>query len=826
MPLRLTGTDTAEAPAATRPLPERAHARLLAGDADGYRALAAEAAAVPDAQARHAATVALVEAGLIAARRVSGASRIRGQVAVAETALHALEASPAEPLLLHYAGIAAFELWMLDAASGLLRAARRLDPALPHLEANLTALSQRRRGPRPVRPLHPALPGLARRATDVVRRARPASGMTISLCMIVRDEAAMLGRCLASVAGGVDEIVVVDTGSRDETREIARRHGARVIEHPWTGSFAEARNVSLAAATGDWLLFLDADEVLVEGDAERLREYAGHTWREALFLTETSYTGELGDGTAITHLALRMFRNRPEYRFTGAIHEQIAPALPTAVPGRVGTSSLRIDHFGYLGDVRRSKEKFTRNLELLKRQEQELGSSPFLHYNIGTEYAGAGDFGAATHHLTTAWTLLDREGTLATVEYGPLVVGGLVRALRGEGRLDEADTRARAGLELFPEFTDLVWELGATALARGEIADARRHFERCRRMGDAPPRHGGQSGAGTYFPRIALASIALDHDHDPAAARAHLQWCLTHHPGYLGVAGPYVTASLRDGEAPATVRRALESALHGIPTAVRLVIAQTLRREGFARDAAAEYRGLLGDDVPESTRGVARAALAELLLAAGELEAAAAEAARVPDDSSRAALACRIETSARLAAGETAGARTALRRAGAVGLPLADTEMLEAWLAVADGGPTRSLGLACVPLLATLFELMLGAGALEAAATLRTLLAASALPDRDGRQLVAEAQLRHGDLAAAAAEWMEVCHAQADAPALAGLAQVALRHGLAGDARTFAAAALELDPGCRPARALLDAVDATPAADAGAPVPAAATVDG
>ena len=82
--------------------------------------------------------------------------------------------------------------------------------------------------------------------------------------MIVRDEEQMLGRCLAAAAPAVDEIIIVDTGSQDATIEIARSFGARVIERPWTGSFADARNASLEAATGDWLLYLDADEVLVE----------------------------------------------------------------------------------------------------------------------------------------------------------------------------------------------------------------------------------------------------------------------------------------------------------------------------------------------------------------------------------------------------------------------------------------------------------------------------------------------------------------------------------------------------------------------------------
>ena len=88
---------------------------------------------------------------------------------------------------------------------------------------------------------------------------------TLSLCLIARDEERFLGACLDSVRGVVDEMIVVDTGSRDATVEIARAAGARVVDFPWFDDFAAARNAALAAATGDWSV-LDADERLA-GDA-------------------------------------------------------------------------------------------------------------------------------------------------------------------------------------------------------------------------------------------------------------------------------------------------------------------------------------------------------------------------------------------------------------------------------------------------------------------------------------------------------------------------------------------------------------------------------
>ena len=93
--------------------------------------------------------------------------------------------------------------------------------------------------------------------------------MRLSLCMIVRDEEEMLPRTLEAIEPAVDEIIIVDTGSTGRDDRIAESFGATVIEREWTGSFSDARNASLEAATGDWFLYLDADEVLVSEDVDR-----------------------------------------------------------------------------------------------------------------------------------------------------------------------------------------------------------------------------------------------------------------------------------------------------------------------------------------------------------------------------------------------------------------------------------------------------------------------------------------------------------------------------------------------------------------------------
>ena len=190
--------------------------------------------------------------------------------------------------------------------------------------------------------------GLGARGRKVAAQARPVSGLRLSLCMIVKDEEEMLPGCLEPLRGVVDEMIVVDTGSTDRTVEIAESFGAKVVHFPWNGSFADARNVSIDNATGDWIMYLDADEHLEDEDAPRLRDLLGRTWREGFYLVETNYTGGEDTGSATTHLALRLWRNRPEYRFEGRIHEQKTHTMPMYLPERFETTTIRVRHYGYL----------------------------------------------------------------------------------------------------------------------------------------------------------------------------------------------------------------------------------------------------------------------------------------------------------------------------------------------------------------------------------------------------------------------------------------------------------------------------------------------
>ena len=284
-------------------------------------------------------------------------------------------------------------------------------------------------------------------------------------------------------------------------------------------------------------MFLDADEVLVEGDGERLRALTGQTWREAHYLLETNHTGTLEDGTAVTHNALRVFRNRPGLRFEGRIHEQIAQHLPAFLPERLAVSDVRIDHYGYLGAVRDAKEKSRRNIELLERQVAEGLDSPFLAFNLGSEYAAAGDAVAALDKFESAWLRVRDDQHIATYGFVPSLAGRLVRALRVTGHLPEARTRGDEVLRLFPGFTDVLLEQAIAAATMGDHATAIAELERCLEWGDAPSTYSATKGSGTYLAMATLADVRRTTG-DLDGAEELLRRCRAEYPVFLGTIEP------------------------------------------------------------------------------------------------------------------------------------------------------------------------------------------------------------------------------------------------------------------------------------------------
>ncbi|MCI1880878.1 MAG: CDP-glycerol glycerophosphotransferase family protein [Sporolactobacillus sp.] len=211
----------------------------------------------------------------------------------------------------------------------------------------------------------------------------------LSLCMIVKNEEKVLKRCLDSVKGGVDEIIIVDTGSTDVTKKIAAEYTHKIYDYQWTNSFAEARNYAQSKATGEWILALDADEfVYIDNLLETRKQLADPKNSFLAFDTKIySFTGNKGQFT-MQHRHTRIYRNQVDIKYRRTIHEQLYKGdqiLPA------GLSKLIIYHSGYLNTVVQEKNKRKRNKSLIDKEVQKIGMTGFDYFNLANEYASMGD---------------------------------------------------------------------------------------------------------------------------------------------------------------------------------------------------------------------------------------------------------------------------------------------------------------------------------------------------------------------------------------------------------------------------------------------------
>jgi len=316
----------------------------------------------------------------------------------------------------------------------------------------------------------------------------------ISLCMIVKDEEELLPHCLASVQGAVDEMIVVDTGSSDHSAEIAKQYGAEVVAFEWCDDFAAARNAGLERASGDWILFLDADEALDRAAREQIRSWTGVSGCDGLFLNIHNYTGTGQQGVTVNPV-LRLFRNAPEHRFEGRIHEQIAAAICRGNPeAAFHVTDMVIHHYGYQTAIVERKDKVNRNVRLLQQAVEEEPDQPFHHYNLGVEYLRVGEAERALETFAVARMGIDP----AVTSYAHLLFKYEVRCLQHLNRWQEALDRIDAALELFPEYTDLMHHRGVCADALGDADRAEYSLREAVRMGPPPPIYHTEEGIGTY----------------------------------------------------------------------------------------------------------------------------------------------------------------------------------------------------------------------------------------------------------------------------------------------------------------------------------------
>jgi|GEM_PF-291213 len=255
---------------------------------------------------------------------------------------------------------------------------------------------------------------------------------TITLCVIARNEEDMISECLASARDLVDEIVVVDTGSTDRTAQIAASQGAKVTNFAWNDCFADARNAAIDQAGSDWILMLDADERLDENACNQINQVISNSEVDAYELAFLNYM--TGNATPEVHISrcVRLFRNRPAYRYSGRVHERIAPAIQNN-GGIIKLLEAAIHHQGYRPEIVKARGKHERNLELLQKDLADSPQDVYIIYHLANQYYTAGDHVKAAEYFEQCIPLV-----LPTHQFKPLLFSNLADCYMILGRLQDA----------------------------------------------------------------------------------------------------------------------------------------------------------------------------------------------------------------------------------------------------------------------------------------------------------------------------------------------------------------------------------------------------
>ena len=313
----------------------------------------------------------------------------------------------------------------------------------------------------------------------------------LSACLIMRDSAKDLPRCLKSLKkADCDEIIITDTGSKDDSIAIAKQYTDKIFSIPWTGDFSAAKNASLARATGDWVVFLDADEFFTEKTSGNLRSALARLWlsgqHEALLIPMRHVTMDLQPLPTRSTIPLRAFICRPELRFISKIHERLAyPDGVLPLPAVADKKDLELLHTGYSPERMRAKR--ARNLEILeearRKAEGDAEESHYLDFYLTSVYREQGRYKeavAAARRYDAAKNTIWRSAEYA---YRPYV--NWLDAAKALGDADEVRAAAEAGCRAFPEMPEPEAELGVSLWNEGKEAEALPHLKRAVALSEA-----------------------------------------------------------------------------------------------------------------------------------------------------------------------------------------------------------------------------------------------------------------------------------------------------------------------------------------------------
>lgn len=324
----------------------------------------------------------------------------------------------------------------------------------------------------------------------------------LSVCLIVKNEGENLSSCLESVRDVASQIVVVDTGSTDDSVAVARKFGAEVHFFPWTRDFSAARNFSLQKATKEWILVIDADEQLDGASAQTLAQLLKVASVDAFTVRIHNYLGDSDNPELMVGSSVRLFRLDRGFKYRGTVHEDVSASI-VEKGGRIDVSDVVLHHYGYLTDVAQKRSRFERNVALLRARVEEDPTDGVAWFYLGTEYFVAQRYQEAIKHYRRALKLVDFHLSMR-----PRLVRNAIESLRQEGQFDEAYQLVQKATIDYPDYADLWFLRGLIEDQLGQLSEAFRSFKQALAT-QTPPQYETNVTAVREKTYVAAASVLL-----------------------------------------------------------------------------------------------------------------------------------------------------------------------------------------------------------------------------------------------------------------------------------------------------------------------------
>lgn len=314
---------------------------------------------------------------------------------------------------------------------------------------------------------------------------------SISLCMIVKNEEKDLERCLNSVKNIVDEIIIVDTGSNDKTKEIAMRYSAKVFDYKWNDNFSDARNYGIRQATKDWILWMDADEELRCSSKKGLKKHIkrGEVDVIAVKMLHLYDSEDLIDKQYYISYGHRLFSNKKGLQFDGAIHEKLMIKEGHSIQL---SNQLQIIHHGYRREY--LIKKSLRNLKLIIHEKEMGNEDPWMDYYLASELFHIGEYKKALIFIDNSIIQFLNLGLLPP----SLIYRLKYEILLLSDHYETTEKGVRLIIEQYPDYVDLHFIHGVLLYRMDRFEDAISKFEYCTQLGEDNSNYLIKAGSGSF----------------------------------------------------------------------------------------------------------------------------------------------------------------------------------------------------------------------------------------------------------------------------------------------------------------------------------------